>query len=84
MKKVKLSTVIKKYGPFKGPLMRADLSAVPSDKLLNVHVSDGGTWYGSVGFKIVDVLERYASEKPMPDDLHIFDVWFSDDGLKSP
>lgn len=86
MPRIKLRTLAKKYGPFEGPLTREQLANVPHEMLsciLNIHAPCDGAMYGSIGYHVVDVLERYISTTPMPNNLHVFDIWFGNE-LKNP
>ena len=40
-------------------------------------------WIGLVGYHIVNIIERYRATKPMPFNLLVPDVWYTD-GLPSP
>lgn len=89
----KLDTVLRMYGPFLGPLTREETTTHYNNgnllRVLNVHDGDGGAMFGSVGHHIVNVSERYLASKPMPEDMTVFDIWFTskgdkEQGLQSP
>lgn len=92
MFKRKLSTVLREYGPFQGPLTKKEaeihLNNGNTLRILNICDSDTrATFYGSVGHHIVNVQERYLAAKPMPEEMLVYDIWFvseGEEGLRHP
>ncbi len=90
----KLGTVLRDFGPFLGPLTKQEAEFHYTNgntpRVLNIHDSDGdGAMFGSVGYHFVNVQERYLASKPMPENMIVFDIWFTgegdqEQGLRSP
>lgn len=88
--KMKLSTVIREYGPINGPIshQRATELLKKSEHMRLLCVVDTGglsdTLWGLSGHHFVNVLERYETFKPLPNDLMVYDIHFGDEGLPPP
>lgn len=78
----RMSTWIKKYGPFH-EVEREALADVPVDMILSICSSDDtGTSYGDIGMRYVNVEKYLVSSKPMPmDDININVVGISQAGF---
>lgn len=84
--KKKLDTIIKEYGPVNGPIGHERVSELlkKGEHMRILCIMESGTnsttLYGASGHHFVNVLERYETFKPMPENLHIYDIYFVDEG----
>jgi hypothetical protein len=89
IKRKRLSSVLKMYGPAKGPLKRAEVQKLlddgKNDSILTIVEGDSGnTLWGCPGNHFVNVIEKYEFAKPLPQDILVFDISFGEDYLPSP
>ncbi|TXH09051.1 MAG: hypothetical protein E6R04_09225 [Spirochaetes bacterium] len=89
IKRKKLSSVLKMYGPAKGPLKREEVQKLlddgKNDSILTIVEGDSGnTLWGCPGNHFVNVIEKYEFAKPLPQDILVFDISFGEDYLPSP
>ena len=89
--RISLPRLLRECGPFTRITKEQAVAMCPldSNRVFTHHISgDNGTWYGQVGFGIVNVEAYFEMAKARPDarlqdylGYHVFNVFHGEDGL---